>query len=218
MSVVSRKLGEQLMYPQRRVYTAPIQRNYSGLPYLDPNNLNQKIYEEVDPTDYALPNQKASQNVYDPTRRPSDNLTIHRTGLPPLQYMTYDMLDNREGSSVFNAPIPEVHPKLRTKATIEHANYVNNLTKEQISFTVPMKPSGAYPYNMNSPEYLASLIRDHRPPVTILNSVINEPVGMTYKDKFNGSKAHRNVNPAGFAPASTGQEELRQYARTGRWC
>jgi hypothetical protein len=200
------------------VYTAPIQQNYSGLPYLDPNNLNQKIYEEVVPTDFSLPDVKPGQNVYDPTRRPSDNLDIHREGLPPLQYKTYDMLDNRYGTSVFNAPIPEVHPKLRTRADIIHGDYINNLKKEHVSFTVDNKPSGQYPYNLNSPEYLAKLIRDHRPPVVIKNSIVSEPVGMTFKETFNRKKAHRAMNASALSPADLGQEELRLFARTGRWC
>ncbi len=217
MSVVSRRIGNDLLYPQRRVYTAPEQRNYSGLEYLDPNNLNKKIYEEVVPSDFALAAVLKEVNPYNPIKRPSDNLTFHRTGLPPLQCDTYDMLDNRYGTSVFNAPIPEVHPKLRTKAEMAHANYVGNLTREQISFTEEYAPSGR-DGNLNDPQFVGRLMRDHRPPVMIKNSIVNEPVGMTYKETFNGLKAHRRVNASSLAPASMGQDELRLFAKTGRWC
>jgi hypothetical protein len=215
MSVVSRFADDRMIYPQRRVYTAPEQVNYSGLPYLDPNNLNQKIMEEQVPTDYSLPDVKPGQNVYDPTRRPSDNLTIHMMGVP-LQCDTYDMLDSRKGASEFHAPVPEVHPKLRTFAEMEKHNYVNNLRKEDVSFTTEYARTGAYPYQNNTPETLESLLH-YRPPVRILNSIVNEPVGMTFKETFNGSKAHRNVNASALAPADMGQDELRMFARTGRW-
>jgi hypothetical protein len=213
MSVVSRNLGVVLLYPNRRVYTAPEQQNYSGLPYLNPNNLNEKIFEQEVPSDYSLPDVKPGQNVYDPTRRPSDNLTIHRVGVP-LQCDTYNMLDSRYGSSEFNAPIPEVHPKLRTKRVIEYVDYMKGLTKEQISFTREYAGSASYPAG---PEFMAHLIRDHRAPVVIKNSVINEPTGMVYKETFNGSKAHRPMNSVGLAPEMAAQEELRHFARTGRW-
>ena len=215
MSVVSRYADDRMIYPQRRVYTAPEQVNYSGLPYLDPNNLNQKIMEQMVPSDYALPDVKPGQNVYDPTRRPSDNLSIHMMGVP-LQCDTYDMLDSRKGASVFNAPVPEVHPKLRTKAEIQHHEYVNNLKKEDLSFTTEYSRSGAYPANQ-APETLESLMH-YRPPVRILNSIVNEPVGITFKETFNGSKAHRNVNASSLSPADMGQDELRMFAKTGRWC
>jgi len=215
MSVVSRYADDRMIYPQRRVYTAPEQVNYSGLPYLDPNNLNQKILEEQFPTDYSLPDVKPGQNVYDPTRRPSDNLTIHMMGVP-LQCDTYDMLDSRRGASEFNAPYPEVAPKLRTMAEIQHHDYVNNLKREDISFTTEYAPAGKYPYHHNTPQTLETLMH-YRPPVKILNSIINEPVGMTFKETFNGSKAHRNMNGASLAPADLGQDELRHFQRTGRW-
>ena len=215
MSVVSRYADDSMIYPQRRVYTAPEQVNYSGLPYLDPNNLNQKIMEEQVPTDYSLPDVLPGQNVYDPTRRPSDNLTIHRMGVP-LQCDTYDMLDSRTGASVFNAPVPEVAPKLRTLAEMVVHDYVNNLKKEDISFTTEYAKSGMYPIQNNTPQTLESLMH-YRPPVRILNSIINEPVGMTFKESFNGSKAHRNMNGATLAPADLGQDELRHFAKTGRW-
>jgi len=215
MSVVSRYADDRMIYPQRRVYTAPEQVNYSGLPYLDPNNLNQKIMEQEVPSDFSLPDVKPGQNVYDPTRRPSDNLTIHMMGVP-LQCDTYDMLDSRNGASVFNAPIPEVHPKLRTMAEIQHHDYINNLTKEDISFTTEYAPAGEYPYTKNTPQTLESMLH-HRPPVRVKNSIISEPVGMTFKESFNGSKAHRNMNGATLAPADMGQDELRQFARTGSW-
>ena len=211
MSVVSRFADDRLLYPQRRVYTAPEQKNYSGLEYLDPNNLNQKIREEEFPTDFALPDVKAGQNVYDPTRRPSDNLSLHRMGVP-LQCDTYDLLDSRRGASVFNAPIPDVGPKLRTPAEIAHHDYVNNLTRESISFT-----DTSYPTASTTDELLGALLVHSRPPVRILNSIINEPVGMTFKETFNGAKAHRNVNAAALEPAALGQEELRLFAKTGRW-
>lgn len=213
MSVVSRRIGNELLYPNRRVYTAPEQENYSGLPYLNPNNLNEKIYEQEVPDDYALPNQKPGQNVYNVTSRPSDNLTIHTVGVP-LQCDTYNMLDSRYGSSEFNAPVNDPHPKLRTKNVIGYMDYMKNLTKEQISFTREYAGSASYPAG---PEFMAHLIRDHRAPVAIKNSVINEPTGMVYKETFNGSKAHRPMNSVGFAPEQAGQEELRHFARTGRW-
>jgi hypothetical protein len=216
MSVVSRFADDRMIYPQRRVYTAPEQVNYSGLPYLDPNNLNQKIMEELVPTEYSLPDVKPGQNVYDPTRRPSDNLTIHRMGVP-LQCDTYDMLDSRNGASVFHASVPEVHPKLRTPAQKVVHDYVNNLKKEDISFTTEYSKSGMYPYTQNTPETLESMLH-YRPPVRILNSIVNEPVGMTFKETFNGSKAHRAMNASALAPADMGQDELRMFAKTGRWC
>jgi hypothetical protein len=40
---------------------------------------------------------------------------------------------------------------------------------------------------------------------------------MTFKETFNGAKAHRNVNAAALEPAALGQEELRLFAKTGRW-
>lgn len=212
MSVVSRFADDRMIYPQRRVYTAPEQCNYTGLEYLDPNNLNQKIREQEFPTDYALPQVMASQNVYDPTRRPSDNLTIHRMGVP-LQCHNDNMLENRMGSSVFNAPIPEVGPKLRTLQEIAHHDYVNNLTKETISFTDTSYPSGS-----TTDELLGALLVHSRPKVKILNSIINEPVGMSFKESFNGAKAHRNVNASALEPAALGQEELRMFQKTGRWC
>jgi hypothetical protein len=215
MSVVSRFADDRIIYPQRRVYTAPEQVNYSGMPYLDPNNLNQKIMEQEIPSDYSLPDVKPGQNVYDPTRRPSDNLTIHMMGVP-LQCNTYDMLDSRKGASEFNAPVPEVHPKLRTPAQKVVHDYVNNLKKEDISFTTEYAKSGQYPYHNNTPETLESLMH-YRPPVRILNSIVNEPVGMTFKETFNGSKAHRAMNASALAPADMGQEELRMFAKTGRW-
>lgn len=215
MSVVSRFADDRMIYPQRRVYTAPEQVNYSGLPYLDPNNLNQKIMEEQVPTDYSLPDVKPGQNVYDPTRRPSDNLTIHRMGVP-LQCDTYDMLDSRKGASEFNAPFPEVHAQLRTPAVMEKHNYVNNLRKEDISFTTEYARSGAYPYTQNTPETLENLLH-YRRPVRILNSIVNEPVGMTFKETYNGEKAHRNMNASGLAPEEMGMDELRQFTKTGRW-
>jgi hypothetical protein len=215
MSVVSRFADDRMIYPQRRVYTAPEQVNYSGLPYLDPNNLNQKIMEERIPTDYSLPDVKPGQNVYDPTRRPSDNLTIHRMGVP-LQCDTYDMLDSRNGASVFNAPFPEVHAQLRTPAAIEKHNYINNLKKEDISFTTEYSKSGQYPYQNNTTQTLEDLMH-YRPPVRILNSVINEPVGQTFKEVYNGGKAHRNVNATNLAPEELGMAELRQFTKTGRW-
>lgn len=212
MSVVSRYADDRVLYPQRRVYTAPEQRNYSGLEYLDPNNQNQKIKEEQNPTDYALPQVIASQNVYDPTRRPSDNLTLHRMGVP-LQCDTYDLLDSRRGASVFNAPIPEVGPKLRTPAEMIVHNYVNNLTKETVSFT-----DNSFPTGSTTDELLGALLVHRRPPVKILNSIISEPVGMTFRDSFNRGEAHRNVNAANLAPEAMGMEELRMFQRTGRWC
>jgi hypothetical protein len=57
----------------------------------------------------------------------------------------------------------------------------------------------------------------YRPPVRILNSIINEPVGMTFKESFNGGKAHRNMNGVALAPEAMGMEELRQFAKTGKW-
>ena len=215
MSVVSRFADDRIIYPQRRVYTAPEQVNYSGLPYLDPNNLNQKIMEEKVPTDFSLPDVKPGQNVYDPTRRPSENLTIHRIGVP-LQCDTYDMLDSRYGASVFHAPVPEVHPQLRTRAVMEKHNYVNNMKKEDISFTTEYAKSGQYPYTQNTPETLESLLH-YRPPVRVLNSIVNEPVGMTFKETYNGGKAHRNMNAIALAPEDMGQDELRHFAKTGRW-
>jgi hypothetical protein len=212
MSVVSRYADDRVLYPQRRVYTAPEQRNYSGLEYLDPNNLNQKIKEEQNPTDFALPQVIASQNVYDPTRRPSDNLSLHRMGVP-LQCDTYDLLDSRRGASVFNAPIPEVGPKLRTLQEIAHHDYVNNLTRESISFT-----DTSYPTASTTDELLGALLVHSRPKVKILNSIINEPVGQVFRETFNGAKAHRNVNAAALEPAALGQDELRMFQRTGRWC
>lgn len=217
MSVVSPYADTRILFPMRRVYTAPEQKNYSGMPYLDPNNLNQKIMEEQFPTDFSLPNVKPGQNVYDPTRRPSDNLTIHMMGVP-LQCATYDLLDSRIGSSVFNASIPEVGPKLRTPAEMVVHNYINNLKKEDISFTTEYAKSGQYPYTQNTPETLQGLIEHYRAPVRILNSIVNEPVGMTYKETFNGSKAHRNMNAMALSPADMGQDELRMFAKTGRWC
>ena len=216
MSVVSRFADDRMLYPHRRVYTAPEQVNYSGLPYLDPNNVNQKIMEEMVPTDYSLPDVKPGQNVYAVTRKPSDNLTIHRMGVP-LQCSTYDMLDSRYGASEFNAPVPEVGPKLRTPAEIVVHDYVNNLKKEDISFTTEYAKSGMYPYTQNTPETLESLMH-YRQPVRILNSIVNEPVGMTFKESFNGSKAHRAMNASALAPADLGQDELRMFAKTGRWC
>jgi hypothetical protein len=206
-----------MVYPQRRVYTAPEQKNYSGMPYLDPNNLNQKIMEEEFPRDFSLPDVKPGQNVYDPTRRPSDNLTIHMMGVP-LQCATYDLLDSRRGASEFNAPYPEVHPQLRTLAQIQHHNYVNNLKKEDISFTTEYAKSGQYPYNQNTPETLQGMIKHFRPDTRILDSVINEPTGMVFKETFNYSKAHRNMNAMALAPEAMGMEELRLFAKTGRWC
>jgi len=215
MSVVSRYADDRMIYPQRRVYTAPEQVNYSALPYLDPNNLNQKIMEQEVPSDYSLPDVKPGQNVYDPTRRPSDNLTIHMMGVP-LQCDTYDMLDSRKGASVFNAPIPEVHPKLRTMAEIQHHDYISNLSKEDISFTTEYPLAGEYPYTKNTPQTLESMLH-YRPPVRVKNSIISEPTGMVFKETFNNSKAHRNMNGANLAPADMGQDELRQFARTGSW-
>jgi len=217
MSVVSPYADTRILFPMRRVYTAPEQKNYSGMPYLDPNNLNQKIMEEEFPRDFSLPDVKPGQNVYDPTRRPSDNLTIHMMGVP-LQCATYDMLDSRKGASEFNAPYPEVHPQLRTLATIQHHNYINNLRKEDISFSTEYAKSGQYPYNQNSSETLQGMIKHFRPDTRILDSVVNEPVGMLYKETFNGSKAHRNMNAMALAPADMGQDELRMFAKTGRWC
>lgn len=217
MSVVSRKLGDNLLFPQRRVYTAPEQVNYSGLPYLNPNNLNEKIYENEVPPDFELPNQKPGFNRWAVSRRPSDNLTIHMNGVP-LQYKTYDLLDSREGASVFNAPIPEVHPKLRTFAEINRASYINNLKKEEISFSSPYAPTGLYPYNKNSDAVIANLISDKRSNVPILFSDISEPVGMTYKEAPNRFKSHRVTNAQALAPLNMGQEELRHFAKTGKWC
>lgn len=212
---VSRFADDRMLYPNRRVYTAPEQVNYSGLPYLDPNNLNQKIMEEKVPTDYCLPDVKPGQNVYAVTRKPSDNLSIHRMGVP-LQCDTYNMLDSRMGSSEFNAPVPEVHPKLRTFAEMEKHDYVNNLRKEDISFTTEYAKSGMYPYQNNTPQTLESLLH-YRPPVRILNSIINEPVGMTFKESFNGAEAHRNMNAVNLSLSELGQDELRHFAKTGRW-
>jgi hypothetical protein len=175
MSVVSRFADERVLYPQRRVYTAPEQCNFSGLEYLDPNNLNQKIKEQEFPTDFALPQVMASQNVYDPTRRPSDNLSIRRMGVP-LQCNTYDLLDSRMGSSVFNASIPEVGPKLRTLQEMVQHDYVNNITKDTISFT-----DNSYPSGSTTDELLGALLTHRRPNVKILNSIVNEPVGMMFK-------------------------------------
>jgi hypothetical protein len=216
MSVVSRKLDNSLLFPQRRVYTAPEHCAYSRLPYLDPNNLSQKILEDEFPPDYALPLQKASQNVYDPTRRPSDNLTIHMNHVP-LQFQTYDMLDSRRGASVFNAPIPDVHPKLRTKADFATASYMNELTKEQISFHSEYAKVGDYPSVAKSIDNLASFVDSRRPITKVLYSKVNEPIGMTFKETFNGKKAHRNMNAQGLAPELQAEEQLRHYAKTGRW-
>ena len=217
MSVVSRYLGENMLYAQRRVYTAPEQVNYSGLPYLNPNNLNEKILEDEFPPEYEMPKQLASQNRYDPNRRPSDNLTIHMNYVP-LQYTTYDMLDSRNGASVFNAPIPEVHPKLRTKAQMATASYANNLTKEQISFHSEYAKVGNYPYATNSLENIAGLIDSRQRDKQILYSAVSEPTGMMFKDKMKMNKNHRNVNAVGFAPELQAQEALRLFQRTGRWC
>lgn len=216
MSVVSRKLDNGLLFPQRRVYTAPEQCAYSGMPYLDPNNLNQKIYEDEFPSDYAMPLQKASQNAWDPTRKPSDNLTIHMNHVP-LQFQTYDILDSRRGASVFNAPIPEVHPKLRTFANIATASYMNDLRKEQISFHSEYAKVGEYPSLAKSIDNLASLVDSRRPITKVLYSKVDEPVGMTYKESFNGKKAHRMMNAQGLAPELQAQEQLRHFAKTGRW-
>ena len=217
MSVVSRNLDVGKLYAQRRVYTAPEQVNYSGLPYLNPNNLNEKIYEDEYPPYYELPKQMPYKNPWDPPRRPSDNLTIHMDHVP-LQFQTYDMLDSRRGASVFNAPIPEVHPKLRTLANVATASYVNNLTKDQISFHSEYAKVGSYPSIGMGLENIASLIDTRRPITKVLYSKVDEPVGMVYKEKMNGSKAHRNMNAQGLAPELQAQEELRLFQRTGKWC
>jgi hypothetical protein len=135
----------------------------------------------------------------------------------PLQCDTYDMLDSRNGASVFNAPFPEVHAQLRTPAAIEKHNYVNNLKKEDISFTTEYSKSGQYPYHNNTPQTLEDLMH-YRPPVRILNSIVNEPTGMVFKEVYNGGKAHRNVNATNLAPEEMGMAELRQFTKTGRWC
>jgi hypothetical protein len=171
--------------------------------------------EEEYPSDFTLPDVLPGQNVYDPTRRPSDNLTIHRMGVP-LQCDTYDMLDSRNGSSVFDAPYPEVHPKLRTPEEKLYAEYIKGLKKEDISFYKEYPSSGAYP-NQNNPETMESLVRSRPSVVRIKNSIISEPTGMTYKESFNGAKASKNVNAVMYAPGDLGQEELRLFAKTGRW-
>jgi hypothetical protein len=134
----------------------------------------------------------------------------------PLQCDTYDMLDSRKGASVFNAPIPEVHPKLRTMAEIQHHDYINNLTKEDISFTTEYAPAGEYPYTKNTPQTLEGMLK-YRAPVKLKTSIINEPVGMSFKETFDGSRAHRNMNGVALEPAALGMDELRQFAKTGSW-
>lgn len=217
MSVVSRYLGDNLLFPQRRVYTAPEQVNYSGAPYLNPNNLNEKIYEDEHPPHFELPNQVPYKNAWAPPRKPSDNLTIHMDHVP-LQFQTYDMLDSRKGASVFNAPIPDVHPKLRTLANIATASYAKNLSKDQISFHSEYARVGQYPSVDMALENIASLIDTRRPLTKVLYSDVHEPTGQVFKEKLNYSKAHRNMNAQALAPELQAQEELRLFARTGRWC
>lgn len=216
MSVVSRNLDVGSLYAQRRVYTAPEQCGYSGMPYLNPNNLSEKIFEDEFPPEYAMPNQKPYRNPWDPPRKPSDNLTIHMDHVP-LQFQTYDLADSRRGASVFNAPIPEVHPKLRTPAQIATASYAKNLSKDQISFHSEYAKIGNYPSINASLENIASLIDTRRPTTKVLYSDVSQPVGMTFKEPFNYSKAHRNVNAVALAPETEAQEMLRHFARTGRW-
>ena len=92
----------------------------------------------------------------------------------------------------------------------------HNLTKEQISFSEEYAASGR-DGNLNDPQFISRLIRDHRPPVMIKNSVINEPVGQVYREAFNPSKTHRRVNASALAPQDAGQDQLRLFARSGRW-
>ena len=216
MSVVSRNLDVGSLYAQRRVYTAPEQCGYSGLPYLNPNNLNEKIYEDEYPPEYAMPNQVPYKNAHAPPRKPSDNLTIHMDHVP-LQFQTYDLADSRRGASVFNAPIPNYHPKLRTPAQIATASDAKNLTKDQISFHSEYAKIGQYPAVNAALENIASLIDTRRPTTKVLYSDVAEPTGMVFKEPFNYKKAHRNVNAVALAPETQAQEALRHFARTGSW-
>ena len=205
MSVVSKYGDVRIVYPNRRVYTAPIQtNNMVDVEYLNPENLNLTRREEY--VNYSLPSVLPGQNVYDPTRRPSENLTIHMDYIP-LQYMTEG---DREGSSRFHAGVSDPMPKLRTKADKYQRSYAKNMTKEDISFSRSYGASADYGDHTN----MARLIRGMRPDSAQTNkSFINEPVGDTFRETFTGSKAHRVMN----APASDAQEELEFFYRTGRW-
>ena len=112
-------------------FCIPVQgKAYSGLEYLDPNNLNQKIKEEENPAPYELPAVVPEKNVYYPKSKPSDNLSMKNfeaTNIVPLQYKSYDLLDSRNGSAVFNAPVENV-TKLKPKGADITENYLNGLT------------------------------------------------------------------------------------------
>ena len=119
------------MLKKQTHYCIPVQqKNYSGLEYLDPNNLNQKIKEEENPKPFELPAVLPEKNVYYPKRVPSDNLSMtnpNPTNVVPLHYKTYDQLDSRNGSAVFFAPMENV-VKLKPVGADITENYLNGLS------------------------------------------------------------------------------------------
>lgn len=208
MSVVSKYGDERILYPQRRVYTAPIQDNYMArVEYLNPQNLNETIPEEY--VNFSLPAVLPGQNVYDPTRRPSENLTIHMNYVP-LQYTTEN---DRMGSSRFHDCVNDPMPKLRTKSQILQRKYAKTMTKEDISFYRKYPASADFGDISN----LARLVRGDHPDTTAVNqNAIPEPVGDTYRETFNYTKSHRVFNVPND-PQTQAQEQLQLFYKTGRW-
>lgn len=113
----------------------PVLRSaYTGLDYLDPNNLNQKIKEEENPTPYTTPAVVPDSNTYYLKQRPSFNLSMinpNPTNIVPLQYTTYDQLDSRIGSAQLHPYILPVE-KLKMKGADTVENYLKNLTVNDI--------------------------------------------------------------------------------------
>ncbi len=188
------------------VYTFPEQVNYSGMPYLNPNNLNERIMEDKVCPDFEMPKQVASQNVYDPSRRPSDNLAIKtEIGKVPLQYTTYDMLDSRNGSSEFNAPIPQVGAKLMTKQQLANVSYTKNISPQEISFESERVKTGEYPSINSNLENIASLIDSRRPIAKLNNStMVSNRTTMASDTQFQMAQ-------------SQAQQELQMFEMTGKW-
>jgi hypothetical protein len=205
---VSAYLDSRQLFPERRVFTAPIRTaTMPGVAYLNPDNLNEKILEED--VDFCLPGVIPEPPPHAPARHPSENLTIHMNYVP-LQYLTEGP---REGSSRFNACVNMPMPKLRTPADKVWDSYMKSFSRDDISLKGHYAKTGDYPYHNNSPDQITAMMLDTRPlSISLKHQAVSEPTGIVYKHEYHG-REHRQQN----APPQTGMEELEYMVKSGQW-